>query len=73
VAPGPIETPLLMAAPEFLGEQGERLVQNMVGKTVMRRLGQPDEIASVIAFLASDDASYMTGQALGVSGGMGMV
>jgi 2-hydroxycyclohexanecarboxyl-CoA dehydrogenase len=73
VAPGPIETPLLMAAPEFLGEQGERLVQNMVGKTVMRRLGQPEEIASVIAFLASDDASYMTGQALGVSGGMGMV
>jgi NAD(P)-dependent dehydrogenase (short-subunit alcohol dehydrogenase family) len=39
----------------------------------MRRLGQPEEIASVIAFLASDDASYMTGQALGVSGGMGMV
>ena len=73
VAPGPIETPLLMAAPEFLGEQGQRLVQNMVGKTVMRRLGQPEEIASVIAFLASDDASYMTGQALGVSGGMGMV
>jgi 2-hydroxycyclohexanecarboxyl-CoA dehydrogenase len=73
IAPGPIETPLLMAAPEFLGEQGERLVRNMVGKTVLGRLGQPDEVAAAVAFLASDDASYVTGESLGVSGGMGRV
>ena len=73
VAPGPIETPLLMAAPEALGELGERLVQGMVGKTVLRRLGQPDEVAAAIVFLASDDAAYVTGQSLGVSGGLAMI
>ena len=73
VAPGPIETPLLMSAPEQFAEVGERVVQNMIAKTVLRRLGQPEEVAAVIAFLASDDASYMTGQTLGVSGGMGMI
>jgi 2-hydroxycyclohexanecarboxyl-CoA dehydrogenase len=71
VAPGPIETPLLMGAREF-GEIGERVIQGMVSKTVMRRLGSPDEVAAAIAFLASDDASYVTGQTLGVSGGLGM-
>src|ERR687891_1108515 len=70
IAPGPIETPLLMAAPEYLGELGERLVKGMVGATAMRRIGTPDEVAATIAFLASDDASYVTGQTLGVSGGL---
>ena len=60
-------------APEQFAEVGERVVQNMIAKTVLRRLGQPEEVAAVIAFLASDDASYMTGQTLGVSGGMGMI
>jgi len=73
VAPGPIETPLLMAAPEHLGEQGRRLVNNMIAQTVLGRIGQPDEVAAVIAFLASGDASYVTGESLGVSGGMGRV
>ncbi len=72
VAPGPIETPLLMAAPEQLGEIGERLVAGMVGSTAMRRIGQPDEVAAAIAYLASDDASYVTGETLGVSGGLAM-
>jgi 2-hydroxycyclohexanecarboxyl-CoA dehydrogenase len=72
VAPGPIETPLLMAA-HSLGDLGDRLVKGMVSKTVLGRLGQPDEVAATIAFLASDDASYVTGETLGVSGGMGRV
>ena len=45
----------------------------MVGSTVLRRMGEPEEIAAVIAFLCSDDASYVTGQALGVSGGLAMI
>ncbi len=73
VAPGPIETPLLMAAPEALGDIGERLVQGMVGSTALRRIGQPEEVAAAIAYLASDDASFVTGQTLGVSGGLAMI
>ena len=73
VAPGPIETPLLMAAPEQLGDVGKRIVEAMIGSTTMRRLGQPDEVAAAITFLASDDASYITGQSLGVSGGLARI
>jgi 2-hydroxycyclohexanecarboxyl-CoA dehydrogenase len=72
VAPGPIETPLLNAAPKLLGEIGERLKQGMVNATVMGRSGEPEEVAAAIAFLASDDASYITGQTLNVSGGLSM-
>ncbi len=71
ICPGPIETPLLMQALEF-GEIGEKIIDNMKAGTQLRRMGTPDEIASVVAFLASDDSSYMTGETLGVSGGMGM-
>ena len=72
VAPGPIETPLLNAAPKLLGELGERLKQGMVNQTVMSRSGEPEEVAAAIAFLASEDASYVTGQTLNVSGGLSM-
>lgn len=72
IAPGPIETPLLMQARE-LGEIGEKLIENMTAGTQLGRLGQPEEVAAAVAFLASEDASYVTGECLGVSGGMGMV
>jgi 2-hydroxycyclohexanecarboxyl-CoA dehydrogenase len=72
IAPGPIETPLLMQAAEF-GEIGEKIIENMKAGTQLKRLGSPDEVAAAVAFLASDDASYVTGEILGVSGGMGMV
>lgn len=72
IAPGPIETPLLMGAKEF-GEIGEKVIETMKGATQMKRLGQPDEVAAAVAFLASDDATYVTGETLGVSGGLGMV
>jgi len=72
VAPGPIETPLLNAAPAMLGEIGERLKQAMVNATALGRSGEPEEVAAAIAFLASEDAAYVTGQTLGVSGGLSM-
>ncbi len=72
VAPGPIETPLLMGAKQ-LGEVGEKIIETMRGLTQMRRLGTPAEVAAAIAFLASDDSSFVTGETLGVSGGLGMV
>ncbi len=73
VAPGPIETDMLNAAPKHLGELGVRMKEGMIGGTAMKRSGAPEEVAAVIAFLASDDASYVTGETIGVSGGMGMM
>jgi 2-hydroxycyclohexanecarboxyl-CoA dehydrogenase len=72
IAPGPIETPLLMGA-LGIGEIGERLIENMRSQTQLGRLGQPFEVAAAVAFLASDDATFVTGETLGVSGGLGMV
>jgi 2-hydroxycyclohexanecarboxyl-CoA dehydrogenase len=72
IAPGPIETQLLMAAKQF-GEIGERVIETMRNATQMRRLGTPDEVAAAAAFLAAEESSYVTGETLGVSGGLGMV
>ena len=71
IAPGPIDTPLLRRATE-LGELGERIIETMKGATQVRRLGQPDEVAAAVAFLASEESAYVTGETLGVSGGLGM-
>jgi 2-hydroxycyclohexanecarboxyl-CoA dehydrogenase len=72
IAPGPIETPLLMGAAQ-MGELGERVIETMKGATQLRRLGTPDEVAAAVAFLAAEESSYVTGETLGVSGGLGMV
>ena len=62
-----------MNAARAFGDVGERIIETMRQATQMRRLGKPEEVAAVVAFLASDDASYVTGETLGVSGGLGMV
>ena len=63
VAPGFIETPILATMPQ-------KVVEQMRQDVPLRRMGQPEEIASVYAFLASDDASYVNGAVLEVSGGL---
>ena len=68
VAPGPIDTPLLRAA---VAAGGDKLMRAMTDATLLKRLGDPDEVAAAVAFLASDAAGYITGEVLGVSGGMG--
>jgi 2-hydroxycyclohexanecarboxyl-CoA dehydrogenase len=72
VAPGPIDTQMVRGA-EALGEIGERMVQGMIDSTALKRLGEPDEVAAAIAYLASDEAAYVTGETIGVSGGLGMM
>ncbi|MEM7520483.1 MAG: SDR family oxidoreductase [Pseudomonadota bacterium] len=68
VLPGPIETPMVQAA---IDAHGDKLRQDMAALTLQRRLGAPEDVAAAVAFLTSDNAGYITGEALGVSGGMG--
>ncbi len=63
VAPGFISTPILSTIPE-------KVIQEMEHRVPLKRLGQPEEIANVYAFLASDEASYINGAVIEVSGGM---
>lgn len=68
IAPGPIDTPLLQRA---VAEGGDKLMHAMTGATLAGRLGTADEVAAAAVFLASPEAGYITGETLGVSGGMG--
>jgi 2-hydroxycyclohexanecarboxyl-CoA dehydrogenase len=71
VCPGPTDTPLIRSMADELGS-GERMVDALVKAIPMRRLASPDDIAPAVAFLASDDAAFITGQTLSVSGGLTM-
>jgi NAD(P)-dependent dehydrogenase (short-subunit alcohol dehydrogenase family) len=51
---------------------GDKILRAMTDTTLLRRLGEPDEVAAAALFLASDQAAYITGETLGVSGGMGV-
>ena len=70
VAPGPIETPLLDAARRQPARSASAYRQGMIDATRLGRAGKPEEVAATIVFLASDDASFITGETLGVSGGL---
>ena len=66
VPPGFIDTPMLRSA-ESRGYLGD--VQQNIERTPVRRIGKPEDIAAACAFLASEEAGYITGQILGVNGG----
>jgi NAD(P)-dependent dehydrogenase (short-subunit alcohol dehydrogenase family) len=72
VAPGPILTPIF-GKTGLPKEALDELAQDLVAKVPMKRLGQPEEVAATVAFLASQDASYITGVEINVDGGMGQV
>jgi 2-hydroxycyclohexanecarboxyl-CoA dehydrogenase len=71
VCPGPTETPLLAAAAGE-GERGEKMRAALIGAIPMKRVGQPEDIPGAVCFLASDDAAFITGQTISVSGGLTM-
>lgn len=70
VLPGPIDTPLLRQAVEA---GGEKLLEAMKSSTLLGRLGTADEVAAAVVFLASPAAGFVTGESLGVSGGMAIL
>jgi 2-hydroxycyclohexanecarboxyl-CoA dehydrogenase len=71
VCPGPTDTPILRG---FLGEgeAGKKVYDALVRAIPMKRVGQPDDIPGIVAFLASDEAAFITGQVISVSGGLTM-
>ncbi|NGO09761.1 3-oxoacyl-ACP reductase FabG [Streptomyces sp. HC44] len=69
VCPGPTETALLGQVAEY----SQKMYEATARAIPLRRIAQPADIAGAVAFLASDDAAYMTGQTLSVSGGLTMV
>jgi NAD(P)-dependent dehydrogenase (short-subunit alcohol dehydrogenase family) len=70
VAPGPIVTPIL----ERTGlPKADEFAREIVAQVPMKRFGQPEEVAGAVAFLASQDASYITGVEINVDGGMGQI
>jgi len=72
VAPGPIVTPIL-GKTGLTKEAADEFVKEITEKVPMKRFGQPEEVAGVVAFLASQDASYITGVEINVDGGMGQL
>ena len=68
VCPGPTDTPFI----DGMREENPKLVEALQRAIPMRRLGNPEEVAAAVAFLASDEANYITGQTLSVSGGLTM-
>ncbi len=71
VCPGPTDTPLLdgiVAA----SDNGDKVIGAMARSVPMKRIGQPSEVASAVVYFASEDAGFVTGQTLSVSGGLTM-
>jgi 2-hydroxycyclohexanecarboxyl-CoA dehydrogenase len=72
VCPGPTDTPALRKFADGAGQDAEKVIAGMVRSVPMKRLGTPGDIGPAVAFLASDEAGFITGQTLSVSGGLTM-
>jgi len=70
VCPGPTATPLLDNLAQ--GEKGEKIKAGLVRAVPFGRMGEPEDIAGMVLFLSSDDAAFITGQVISVSGGLTM-
>jgi len=70
VSPGPIDTPLLHRNPGMSNEDVARLKEMMIANIPMHRMGEAEEVAKAVLFLASDDAAFITGANLFVDGGL---
>jgi len=72
VAPGPIVTPIF-GKTGLPKEAIDEFAKETISKVPMKRFGQPEEVAGTVAFLASQDASYITGVEINVDGGLGQI
>ena len=72
VCPGPTNTPM-MAAVLGEGEQAVKWKDAMLRGIPLKRMGEPEDYAGIVAFLASEDAGFITGQTISVAGGMNMI
>jgi 2-hydroxycyclohexanecarboxyl-CoA dehydrogenase len=72
VCPGPTNTPM-MEQVLGTGDQAVKWKDAMVRGIPLKRMGEPEDYAGIVAFLASEDAAFITGQTISVSGGMNMI
>lgn len=69
ICPGPIDTPLIWDSAKAF-ENPDVAVENVAKATLMKRLGQPEDVANLALFLVSDEASWITGTAMTIDGGI---
>jgi 2-hydroxycyclohexanecarboxyl-CoA dehydrogenase len=72
VCPGPTDTPMLREVVDASGPDADKVIAAMTSGVPMKRLAKPEEIATAVRFFARDDAAFITGQTLSVSGGLTM-